>query len=130
MFRSHWPGAVLTGWMLIVAPLVVAAPPKEEVPWKVQLDPLPWKVEPPKAADKTFSFPGNGSVEFALSPSPFCLLHVPGGKNADSELKIIDVRSMEQVGKTVTTKIPVDSHRPADRIVHHRERGQNQNRGA
>jgi hypothetical protein len=91
--------------MLTVATFIWAAPPKEEVPWKVQLDPLPWKVEPPQAPDKTFTFPATGSVEFPISPSPFCAVQIPGGKNGDPELKMIDLRRMEQVGKSVKDKI-------------------------
>jgi hypothetical protein len=104
MIRLPLPAAVVAAWLL-AGSFVTAAPPKDDVPWKVQPDPLPWKVEKPKDPGRTFLIPGNATVEYPTAPSPFCVVRTPGAKTEPTELKYVDLRTMEQVGKPVKENI-------------------------
>jgi hypothetical protein len=95
--------ALLIALLGMVRPnVVLSAPPKEEpVPWQVELDPLPWKIDKPIPADKSISLVGNRSVIYPSSQSPFVGIMTPGGKDKPSELRVYDLRTMEAVGNAV-----------------------------
>src|SRR5262249_2373136 len=94
--------AVLAG-TIVAAAVVTAAPKKEEapVPWQVKPDPLPWKMDGPFQTDKQIQLAGFNPVVFPVSPSPFFGVIVPADKNEGPQLKMYDLRRMEQVGQAV-----------------------------
>jgi hypothetical protein len=93
--------AVLAG--TIVAPPVGAAAPKAEEPveWQGKPDPLPWKMDGPFQTTKQIQLVGFDSVVFPTSPSPYFGVIVPGDKKEAAQLKMYDLRRMEQVGKSI-----------------------------
>src|SRR5580693_3651238 len=87
----------------IVAAPAGAAPPKveESVPWEVKPDPLPWKMDGPFQTNKQIPLTGNNPVVFPSSTSPFFGIIVPADKKEVPQLKMYDLRGMEQVGQTI-----------------------------
>jgi hypothetical protein len=93
--------AVLAG-TVVAAPAGAAAPKEEEpVDWQVQPDPLPWKMDGPFRVDKQIQLVGFNSVVFPTSPSPFFGIIVPGDKKVGPQLKMYDLRRLEQVGQAI-----------------------------
>jgi hypothetical protein len=87
---------------LLLASALAAAPPKEEpVPWTAGPDPLPWKMQATAREGKFIQLKSNGSMVFPTTPSPFVLIITPGGKGELNEYKVVDLRSLEPVGKVV-----------------------------
>jgi hypothetical protein len=81
----------------------VAAPPKPEiqVPWEVKPDPLPFKMDGPFQTNKQFSLAHPSPVVFPTSPSPYFGVFIPADKKEPPQLKMYDLRGMEQVGQTI-----------------------------
>ncbi len=87
---------------IVAAPACAAAPKVEEsVDWQVKPDPLPWKMDGPFQTKKQIPLTGNNPVVFPSSPSPFFGIIVAGDKKEGSQLKMYDLRRMEQVGKSI-----------------------------
>jgi hypothetical protein len=79
-----------------------AEPDKEEsVPWTAKPDPLPWKMEAENPTTKEIHVGKTGSVVFPTTTSPFACVVLPAAKNMPNELKIIDLRRLEQVGQSL-----------------------------
>ena len=89
---------------ILAAPGSAAAPKVEEsVDWQVKPDPLPWKMNGPFQTKKQIPLTGNNPVVFPSSPSPFFGIIVAGDKKEPAQLKMYDLRRMEQVGKSMKT---------------------------
>jgi WD40 repeat protein len=93
--------AVLAGTIAILP--AVAAPPKGEiqVPWEVKPDPLPFKMDGTFQTNKQIPLAHPSPVVFPTSPSPYFGIFVPGDKKESAQLKMYDLRGMEQVGQTI-----------------------------
>ncbi len=87
--------------MLVFSPPVAAEPPEEALSWTAQPDPLPWKMEADVPANKEIHVGKTGAVVNPTTTSPFACVVLPAAKNMPHELKMIDLRSLEQVGQTV-----------------------------
>jgi hypothetical protein len=92
--------------LAVVAAIVMAlsagtAAPKVEEPvaWQVKPDPVPWKLDNAAASDRQIALTGNNPVEYPTSPSPYFAVIADGDKKEPAQIKMYDLRRMEQVGK-------------------------------
>ena len=97
--KSTWFRTALVLALLVHLPATRASE-EGSVPWTAKPDPLPWKLEKP-AEGKSFALGKTGTVVFPTSPSPFACIVQPGVKGAPADLKIIDLRKFDQVGRTL-----------------------------
>lgn len=70
----------------------------ENIPWEVQVDPIFWKLENPIPKDKVIQFPPGSMAKFPTTPSPYVAMFI---RNPEIELRVYDMRTMEQVGETI-----------------------------
>jgi hypothetical protein len=96
-------------WFLLVSllgplPGLTSADEKaERAPWTARPDPLPWKVEPASAEGRELALGRNGTMVYPSTSSPFGLIVSAGETKDQVELKMIDLRKLEQVGPTLKT---------------------------
>jgi hypothetical protein len=82
--------------------LAASAQEKEGLaPWIARPDPLPWKIESVTGEGKEFALGKNGSMVYPTTLSPYGVNVSQGDTKERSELKLVDLRKLEQVGSTL-----------------------------
>lgn len=97
-----WTVTLLTPMFLVISPASGVEPDKEgTVPWTARPDPLPFTMEVGTLSTKEIHVGKTGAVVFPTTMSPFACVVLPAAKNMPHELKMIDLRRLQQVGQTL-----------------------------